>query len=166
MGERGNDDLGTPEWILDLVRQMGPIGLDPCSNEWSTVGAMDEFVLAEGWDGLSADWAEAVNALHLDEPGCVFVNPPYSKPLPWAKKIASECRGLTVFALVKCAPSTRWWKVLMSVASARVDFHKRITFEGGAHKSGMMDSTMFYAGPSPYLFAHIFSPHGEVRVYR
>lgn len=39
MGERTNDDLNTPEWILDLVRRMGPIGLDPCSNRWSTVGA-------------------------------------------------------------------------------------------------------------------------------
>lgn len=170
MGESTNDDLNTPEWILDLVRRMGPIGLDPCSNRWSTVGARFSVGLPDA-DGLDVDWELLTDV----GKGSCFVNPPYSRPLPWARKFALWRSCLTDaftgpephgFVLVKCAPSTRWWKVLMSVASARVDFHKRITFEGGAHKSGMMDSTMFYAGPSPYLFAHIFSPHGEVRVYR
>lgn len=166
MGERTNDDLNTPEWILDLVRRMGPIGLDPCSNPWSTVGAAVEYRLDRGEDGLKLPWLGMW-------PRSAFVNFPYSKPLPWCQRIENyatlPCPTYTrmaIFALCKCAPSTKWWKVLMSVASARVDFHKRITFEGGAHKSGMMDSTMFYFGPSPYLFAHIFSPHGEVRVYR
>lgn len=162
MTERTNDDLNTPEWILDIVRQMGPIGLDPCSNPWSTVGATVSYSLHDGQDGLAVRW---------DHPGNLWCNPPYSKPKPWAIKIAHWSiweSTLTQhgFCLVKTAQSTAWWETLMEEASARVDFHKRITFEGGAHKSGMMDSTMFYFGPHPYLFCHLFAPHGEVRVYR
>lgn len=167
MGERSNDDLGTPRWILELVRQMGPIAVDPCSNAWSIVCPTFHEWRGESPDddGLEGDWYNKVSR-DIDH-GSVFVNPPYSCPLPWAKKIAAEhARGCEVFALVKCAPTTQWWKVLVSCASARIDFHKRITFDGGRFKSGQIDSTMFYCGHSPYLFAHIFAPHGEVRVYR
>jgi hypothetical protein len=157
-----NDSLCTPEWVLDLVRSMGPIALDPCANARSTVGALTELSLERGEDGLSCAWGPLVN---ID--GSIFLNPPYSKPLPWC--IAAKdavMTGCELFALVKNDPTTRWYKALLSVASARVDFSRRIAFVGGKHKSGQMSSTMFYAGSSPYLFAHTFQDVGEVRVYR
>lgn len=168
MTARGNDDLCTPPWIVEEVNKIHRIAFDPCSNEWSRVGADRACDIRLGQDGLAADWFEECARAPLDrgQRGAIFVNPPYSRPLPWARKIAVNGTSMPIFALVKCAPSTRWWDTIRGVASARCDFDARITFIGGAHKSGMMDSTMFYCGPSPYLFAHVFAPHGEVRVYR
>ena len=157
-----NDALCTPAWILDLVRSMSDIALDPCGNEWSTVGALTTWSLHTGDDGLARAWGPVAN---ID--GAVFINPPYSKPLPWCERAAEAARsGSEVFALVKNDPTTRWSAVLREVSSARCDFSRRVSFVGGRHKSGQMASTMFYMGSAPYLFAHTFDAHGEVRVWR
>lgn len=158
MSEPGNDDLQTPPWILDLVRSMGPIALDPCSNEWSTVGALTEW----SKDGLVQSWTDVAHGV-----GSIWLNPPYSKPLMWCQAAhASALFGCIVFALVKNDPTTRWWKLLQVHSTARCDFGRRISFVGGKHKAGQMASSLWYAGPDPHLFAHTFAPFGEVRVYR
>ncbi len=157
--ERSNDDLCTPGWVLDLVREMGPIGLDPCSNPWSTVGAAYTCTKHNGTDGLLGQWESVA--------GLVFCNPPYSAPGPWVHKATEAKRGgAEVLMLLKHDPSTKWSALARQHMDARCDFHKRITFEGGAFKSGMMASTMIYFGLRPYLFAHTFQDVGEVRVYR
>jgi hypothetical protein len=59
----------TPPWILEAVREafaVWQIGLDPCSNERSLVGAEREFRLPET-DGLSQPWNART----------IFVNPPF-----------------------------------------------------------------------------------------
>jgi len=157
-----NDSLCTPPWILDLVRSMGPIALDPCSNPWSTVGALESWSLHNGDDGLAQPWGPVANV-----DGSIFVNPPYSKPLPWCERaVEARASGAEIFMLLKHDPSTKWSALLRSNTDARCDFHRRITFVGGAHKSGMMASTMVYMGSRPFLFAHVFADVGEVRVYR
>lgn len=159
---RDNDSLGTPGWVLGLVRSMGPIALDPCSNQWSTVGALTSWSLHSGDDGLAQAWGPVAN---ID--GSIYVNPPYSRPMPWIDRaIEARASGSEVFLLLKHDPSTKWSAKLRGSQDARCDFHRRITFEGGAHKSGMMASTMIYLGARPYLFAHVFADVGEVRVYR
>lgn len=156
-----NDSLCTPEWILDLVRSMGPIAFDPCSNEHSTVGAKDSYSLPA--NGLDADWAYCAEI----NGGSVWLNPPYSKPLPWCRKAAIARRGgAEVFALVKNDPTTRWTAALRSEATAVCHFTKRISFVGGKHKTGQMASTLWYLGNRPFLFAHTFQGAGDVRVYR
>jgi len=158
---RDNDSLCTPEWVLDLVRRVGRIDLDPCSNEHSTVGARTEWALHRGDDGLAGRWAP------FAEGGLIFVNCPYSHPTPWVMRaIEAASDGAEVLMLLKHDPSTKWSARLRGSMDARCDFHRRISFEGGAHKSGMMASTMVYMGPNPFLFAHVFEGVGEVRVYR
>ena len=48
------------------------------------------------------------------------MNPPYSNPLPFVQKALEEHKkyGIKVVLLMKCDPSTRWYKTL---------------FEGGGH---------------------------------
>lgn len=163
MRERQNDDLGTPKWIVDLVEQMGPIALDPCSNPWSLVRAKLRLSADNGDDGLAERWFDLLSRKGLC--GSIFVNPVYSKPLPWTKRIVEAADdGCEVFALMKLDPSTEWSRVLRSRPRAVCDFDKRIKFEGGKFNSGAMASTMVYYGPRPYLFCHTFQDFGEVSV--
>jgi len=54
-----------------------PFDTDPCSNPRSLITADRHLSLENGDDGLVAErgWS-------------VFCNPPYSDPLPWAKRLA------------------------------------------------------------------------------
>jgi hypothetical protein len=159
--QRGNDDLGTPEWFLDIVRQLGPIALDPCSNRWSLVRA--EMELFEGRDchGLVFPWATLVR------PGALcYVNPPYSNPMPWCERIVEAAdAGLEIVALLKLDPSTKSSKLIRDRRDAKCDLDKRISFEGGKYKTGAIASTVAYFGARPYLFCHLFQDVGEVHAH-
>lgn len=74
-------DWQTPGWFLDLVRQVGPIVLDPCTTARNPTGAATFYAqhaapfgrgAAPGWlgaCGLAGSW--------LYRPGLAFANPPY-----------------------------------------------------------------------------------------
>lgn len=159
---RVNDDLGTPAWILERVRSIGPIALDPCSNPWSRVDARVTLSKHDGEDGLARRWSTIV-----EPPALAYVNPPYSNPKPWCERIIEAADdGLEVVALLKLDPSTQWSATLRSRPRAVCDFHRRISFDGGAHKTGQLASTLVYYGPRPYLFCHVFQDAGEVQVRR
>lgn len=163
MRERTNDDLCTPEVVLERVRMMGPIRLDPCSNSWSTVGAEVRLDGEHGRCGLSHSWHQ------LARGGLVFVNPPYGRGhlRAWVQKIAEEAqKGTEIIALVKGDHSTEWWRTLRKHARAICYWDGRIPFEGGKHGSGNFASALFCFGPRPHLFAHIFCEVGDVRVLR
>ena len=61
-------DWCTPPQIIASVREVfdGVIGLDPCSNSFSLVGAEKEYRLPEN-DGLRDPW----------DASTIYVNPPY-----------------------------------------------------------------------------------------
>ena len=124
-------DWRTPEWFLDLVRQVGPITLDPATHYGNPTGAdaffahlpPDEPVRSmiaaaenfRGECGLSGSWARD---------GLAFVNPPYGAHLSgnvdpsyeikrggrgrgWARRIAAD-RGEWI-ALVPTRSDAQWW---------------------------------------------------------
>lgn len=159
--ERDNDDLGTPRFILDRVRSIDAIGLDPCSNPWSSVGATVSISRHAGQDGLALPWSSYVFT------GLIFVNFPYSKPMPWCDRIVEAARdGEEIVVLSKLDPSTRWAMRLREQRSAQCDLYQRVSFEGGAHKAGMMSSTLTYFGTNPFKFCHAFADIGDARVCR
>lgn len=61
-------DWCTPDWIVEGVRETfdGSPDLDPCSNQWSRVGAKVEYMLPEH-DGLEDGWGYKT----------IYVNPPF-----------------------------------------------------------------------------------------
>src|SRR5271165_2082418 len=69
-GNPYSDSYCTPRKITDRLPARD---LDPCSNPRSTVRAKRAYSLERKLDGLKLSW-----------PGEVFVNWPYSDPLPWA----------------------------------------------------------------------------------
>ncbi len=102
----GSDDYKTDQWILDLF----PNFYDPCPFLGLQEGAED---------GLTTNWNWA------DYDG-VFVNPPYSNPLPWVMKAIKEHKTAksplypdletwsagTIVMLLKHDSSTEWYRLL------------------------------------------------------
>ena len=160
--ERTNNDLNTPEEIVELVRMVAPIALDPCSNPWSKVKARRAYDEEE--DGFFRDWVEEIREAGG---GLAYVNPPYGPGLllPWAIKITTEARrGAEIISLVPGSHDTQWFNHKLEHANALCNWRGRISFDGGGHGAGKFASTLFYFGPNPYLFAHIFQHKGDVRV--
>lgn len=160
-GERTNDDLCTPRVILERVRSIDTIGLDPCSNPWSEVKALVEISQHRGQDGLALPWAG------FEFTGLIFVNFPYSRPMPWCKRIVeAACDRFEIVVLSKLDPSTRWSAKLREARTAQCDLYQRVSFVGGKHKAGMMSSSLTYFGTRPHKFCHAFSDLGDARVCR
>lgn len=176
-------DWRTPEWFLDLVRAVGPIGLDPATSPDNPTGAREFEFQREGTCGLSWEWPVFPDAL-------AFVNPPYGAHLSgpiepsypimrkgvqvgtgrgWARKIA-DYEGERI-ALVPVRTETEWWTTLF-YASDLVLFWKspehgsRISFvnpdTGRPVQRSNLASTVFYRGPNPEKFVRVFAPHGTL----
>ena len=107
---KGNDEYSTPSWIKDGLFAGW---FDPCPLGHG---------LAEK-DGLNSEWAG----------DRIFVNPPYSRPLPWIEKAIMESKkGKTVALLVKHDSSTRWWAKLHEAGAHFLPLLGRLHFNGGA----------------------------------
>jgi hypothetical protein len=84
-----NDTTLTP---LSLIAKLGEFDLDPCAyREHRTAKRL--VVWPE--DGLAAEWS-----------GRVWLNPPYSSPEPWMRKLRSHGNGI---ALVLASVDTAWF---------------------------------------------------------
>lgn len=157
MLEQGNKNTwATPDWLLDCVRNVGPIVLDPCTDGTNPTKA--EHIRTEQCDpdGLATDWA--------DFKGLVYVNPPYGRGhmVPWTHKILIEAhRGVEIIALTRGDTSTGWASFLLTEAD-RICFPPRIKFKG-ATGSPNFASLIFYFGPNTTAFRHAFFNVGPIR---
>jgi hypothetical protein len=143
-------DWNTPESFLALVRQVGPIGLDPCSNAHSKVKASAAWLSG----GLEVDWSGF---------GLVYVNPPYGRALKdWAEKIAAEAdKGTEMIVLVPSRTDTKWFHRLWSRCNALCLWKGRITFEG-APSPAPFPNAVFYFGDNADQFRDVFEYYGIV----
>ncbi len=90
------DHWTTPESVLELVRRIGPIGFDPCTNGASTVRAR----LSAEVSGLDQDWFR-----HCVPGDVVYCNPPFSALEAWRHKAATTPRPTWApWHLVLCTP--------------------------------------------------------------
>lgn len=117
---------GTPDSVLERVRLVGPIGLDPCSNPAAQrhVKARMAF-FGPPLDGLVLPWSEQLQPEEL-----VYANPPYGRHLvPWSEKMIQEVRaGTTIITLVPASTGTRWWRVLLTASRCVCFWHGRLKF--------------------------------------
>lgn len=140
------DEWCTPKWLAEAL---GPFDLDPCSNASSHIKSLTRKALslpAPDNDGIAWDW------LGLS----VFCNPPYSNPLPWARKLAAHDGPWC--ALLKLDPSTKWWAALMEAAPVVAPFRKRLKFEGEKSMTANFPSVLVYSAwrPSAALVPHLW----------
>lgn len=135
------DNWGTPDWIVDLVYDFfaGYEYTDPCGDPLNPgrTAADIVYTLPEN-DGLKLPWGDYA-----------FINPPYSKILPWVRWYATQyqARGEPILALwlVPVDPSTRWWAELSTFYPTAAFFRKRVRFEG-AQGSPPFASAMLMTG--------------------
>lgn len=152
-------DWRTPGAVLDRVRGLGIIGLDPCADDEKShhFAAIN---VTEAEDGLSHDWAAYGDAI-------IFVNPPYGNALnEWVEMCCDFGEdGAEIVLLAPSRTDTRWFRKATSSADGRVLWHGRITFEG-ADNSAPFPSACWYWGSDPWLFCSVFADVGEVAVLR
>ncbi len=101
-----NDNYATDSCIMDLFSDW----FDPCP--------------------LKAD--PLINGLLIEWGDKTFVNPPYSKPLPWVEKAIEESRkGKRVVMLLRMDTSTRWFKLLQEDGAVFLWINGRLRFNTG-----------------------------------
>ena len=111
-----NDLWGTPKAVYKRLNKEFSFLADMAASKNNT---KCRFFYTEEDDALSFDWAYrmGVDKIILNEygeVGSVFVNPPYSNPMPWVKKaIEAQKDGLTVVMLLNADPSAGWWAEAM-----------------------------------------------------
>jgi hypothetical protein len=100
------DDWATPRWLIELMFPDGNY-FNPCP--------------LNGTGGLDSVWPQ-------DRP--VYINPPFSDPLPWVRR-AAEHAGPVVM-LLPVDPTTKWWtyerlfKVIL--IGSRLHFNEMTTY--------------------------------------
>ncbi len=146
----------TPPEILNLVNQVDTIGLDPCTNLYSIVGA--QLAYDESVDGLMTTWQNK---------GLVYVNPPYGKKLiDWTKKIAAESLlGTEIIALTPARTDTKWFhNYILPYATSILFWKGRVRFIDGTtgkiKDAATFPSLVSYFGPRPGKFKKAFGSKG------
>lgn len=155
-----NPGWQTPPAFLDVVRELGPIGLDPCTTPANPVGAKlffhplpSECACDATKDGLESPWHDM---------GLVFCNPPYGRGLgAWSAKMRDEAkRGAEIVGLLPARTDTKWWQAI-TTADAVCFWRGRLKFVG-APSAAPFPSAVPYWGPRPAKFRRVFEPHGWV----
>ena len=99
-----------------LATDLGWFDLDPCSNPRSHVMARKTYELERGEDGLSLPWV-----------GSLYVNGPYSDPLPWCQRLRDHDGPWCSLWKLDC--TTQWFRVLMNSGAHWAPFRVRLKYE-------------------------------------
>lgn len=162
-----NQSWGTPLKYVKAVKKFfgGTIALDPCSNEYSIVGAETEFMLPKN-DGLQEEWNFST----------IYMNPPYGADRErgttiknWLIKcvVTQKKYGSEILALVPVATNTAHWKQSIFGKARAICFlyDTRLKFlENGndVGKGAPMACAMIYWGQNYDKFYTIFIEYGAV----
>jgi hypothetical protein len=159
-----SDNFNTPPEVITAIKDYAVkhiINLDPCSNGGSMVGAET----ADETNGLNIDW----QPFHT-----IFINPPYSKITPWAKKCwETFTEGLNfernheIFLLVPANSDTKWFQTycVRPKANAVLFFNKRLRFwlnGKPAKDTARFPSVLVYFGNYGERFKNYFNQFGAI----
>jgi hypothetical protein len=124
----GRDGYCTPKWLADLI---GPVDLDPCSNERSHIQA------AEHYYGPGSGDCGLELGPHVSPNTTVFINPPYGKSTTGGgtvKKWVDAYKHTRFIFLLRFDPSTAWFDELIKTTNylwfpSKQSAESRISFE-------------------------------------
>lgn len=152
-------DWMTPDNVLELVRQVGPIALDPCTT-WENPTGAGTFIFPDQEDGLDAPWARYAGR------GLTYVNPPYGRALPfWVKKCVEEAeQGAEIVLLVPARTDTRWAARVFETADVVAFWKGRMRFKGAPASAPFPTMLAFWAGDfgAAERFSEVFAPHAHI----
>lgn len=115
LGNKKNEDLATPQALLDQIRKEFGDFFDPCPL-FGRIAAQEN----PHKNGLLIDWKE-VN----------FVNPPFKETEHWVRKaIAESLKGRKSIFLIVARLSNKYWReIIVPFASEIRFFLGRMTFD-------------------------------------
>ena len=159
------DDWRTPNTkeqpIINLVKQAlgGQIWCDPCADAGHKVGAAVAYHKND--DGL-----KDINIWRKT----VFINPPFSDPLPWVKKCCfsiarGDCSAAIMLMKAGTLSNQGTGNLIEKYASAVCHWRGRINFlndEGVAVKGSDFDCVLVYFGDRLDLFKKAFEQRGTI----
>lgn len=166
-GTAGDEAYTDPAVITAARAALGAIDLDPAScQEAQTV------VQAGAWYGLDHPDPTRRDGLAGPYRGKVWMNPPFSAPLPWVQRLVSAHVAGDVPAavvLLRGDVSAAYSQQLRPVAAAccwpspRLKFWPWRTTGEGKRSSANFATLVWYLGPSPGRFIAAFSRFGDTR---
>tara|TARA_Y100000004_G_scaffold133193_1_gene150438 strand:- start:131 stop:505 length:375 start_codon:yes stop_codon:yes gene_type:complete len=111
------DDWATPKWLKGLFEDW----YDPCP-----LNAHFDGLLIPEWDSVYKE----------HEPNGIYINPPYSNPLPWVLKAieTNHKYGTKIVMLLKHDSSTQWYAALKEAGARFLMIEGRLKF--GNSRSG------------------------------
>lgn len=145
------DTWNTPSAVLQRVFQLGPVGLDPCSNNSSIVGP-------------NIAWEQAGLELPWSGYGLVYVNPPYGRAIKlWTAKMRYEAliNNVEIVALLPCRTDTKWFQEDVYTAQKLCLWKGRLHFGDGPNPAPF-PSVVAYWGSRGDLFADSFASAGII----
>ena len=103
-----NDNWRTPSEVFNTLDKEFNFYADMAADEKNT---KCKVFFNEKDDSLSFDWADRLSAQYPTELNkYVWVNPPYSKPMPWVKQaILAQHKGLGTVMLLNADTSVSWF---------------------------------------------------------
>jgi phage N-6-adenine-methyltransferase len=145
----------TPPEIIDrVVKVLGGIDLDPCSNSAESPKVPAAAHYTKEHDGLSRMWR-----------GRVYLNPPYGRTIgAWVEKLCAEQasgRVTAAIALVPARVDTGWFRRFRDFAVCFID--GRLKFSGHEN-SAPFPSAVVYLGDDVSAFHAGFADLGDVWV--
>lgn len=116
-----NDELYTPQIIFDKLNLIFDLDVASGTNKHIVVPAKNRFTIDD--DALTKEWF-----------GRVWMNPPFSKPSPWAHKWLEHGNGV---ALLPLSGNSKWWQMLWQSNASVVMIEPNTGFskpDGGQQK--------------------------------
>lgn len=101
--EATSDDYYTPAWVFEALGEQ--FDLDVCAPPGGGPFVPTGRYYTQVEDGLASEWT-----------GFVWMNPPYSKPLPWVVKFLEHANGIALLP----TSNARWLRLLWDEASGWV----------------------------------------------
>jgi len=120
---KSKQDYETPQPFIDAVKTMLGIedftidlAADASNNKAGLFYSIEE-------DSLSQDWGRWS--------GWCWLNPPFGKIEPWAKKAqAHSYDGTKIAMLVPSAVGSNWWRYNVEVSTYQLHLSPRLSFDG------------------------------------
>ena len=155
--KKSSDCWYTPNQLLNwLYKYLEKFTLDPCADDGKHLEAKKHYTIVD--DGLLQEWE-----------GQVFMNPPFSCPGVWMKKLQAELESGRVkeaIALVPAATDTNWLSPLLKTQP--VCFWKgRIKFldeDYQPKQAARQSHVLIYWGENWERFKGVFEEYGFVSV--
>lgn len=119
--EFDKDCYRTPKYVFNWLNSRFKFDIDGCATEENNLSY--HYIGKDGIveDFLTFDPLDLIAELEFSN-FTIFVNPPYSNPLPFVKRVAELKKwGFLVVMLLPADKSTKWYQVIQESATEVID---------------------------------------------